>query len=192
MPVISAINKVGFVNMGGSLERFTSAYTASALGNHYYAYEMGTSMSSPFVAGAVALMLQGKEDLTPDQAKELLRQGAVKASFMGELPNNDYGHGRIHVLNTIKAMETLASADRVGADPQADVHIWVDPVTSTLHVGGLGPDDQAAVTLYSASGVQVYSAALTGATIELPALGRGVYVARLSTDAQMYTSKITL
>jgi subtilisin family serine protease len=42
--------------------------------NTYYRASAGTSMSSPFVAGLVALMLQKNSKLTPDQAKQILRK----------------------------------------------------------------------------------------------------------------------
>lgn len=42
--------------------------------NMYYRVSAGTSMSTPFVAGLVALMLQKNSKLTPDQAKQILRK----------------------------------------------------------------------------------------------------------------------
>jgi subtilisin family serine protease len=44
--------------------------------DHQHTVMAGTSMSCPFVAGLVALMLQRRPDLTPQQAKDMLKAAA--------------------------------------------------------------------------------------------------------------------
>jgi subtilisin family serine protease len=44
--------------------------------DHRHTVMAGTSMSSPFVAGLVALMLQRRPDLTPEVAKDLLKRAS--------------------------------------------------------------------------------------------------------------------
>lgn len=59
-----------------------------------YGHEAGTSFSSPAVAGLIALMLEANPSLTPEQAKELLCQNALKDSAVGNTPNNFFGCGK--------------------------------------------------------------------------------------------------
>ena len=65
-----------------------------------YGGNTGTSMASPVVAGIVALMLQAKPDLTPEEAKEALQKTAVKDGFTGPLAaySNKWGAGKVDAL----------------------------------------------------------------------------------------------
>lgn len=62
-----------------------------------YSYSQGTSLSTPLVAGAAALVLSAHPELTPVQVRDALRNTASnKAS-----PNNTIGWG---IVNTYEAM----------------------------------------------------------------------------------------
>lgn len=77
--------------------------TAAKAGTtNQYATLTGTSMSSPFVAGVVALMLDANNNLTPTQVKELLTTTADP--WDGSNPNNDYGNGRLRAFDVIKKL----------------------------------------------------------------------------------------
>ncbi len=72
---------------------------------HYYGYMEGTSMSSPFVAGIMAAWLQVRPELTPEEAKQVLRQTAVNDAFTGdvrEAGDNAWGFGKIDALSGLK------------------------------------------------------------------------------------------
>jgi subtilisin family serine protease len=70
---------------------------ASTLGGDTYHSLQGTSMASPHVAGAVALMLQANPNLTQQQIKDCLRNNARSDAFTGATPNNTWGGGKLDV-----------------------------------------------------------------------------------------------
>jgi subtilisin family serine protease len=81
----------------------------SAIPGGGYATMSGTSMSSPHVGGAVALMLQKMPGLTPDQAFNYITDNADHPSQGGTYPNNNYGWGR---LNCKKILDAMAPANK--------------------------------------------------------------------------------
>ncbi|OPY27038.1 MAG: Halolysin precursor [Methanocella sp. PtaU1.Bin125] len=69
----------------------------------YYLSMSGTSMATPMVSGAVALMLQKKPDLTPAQVKDIMEKTAKQLG--SGVPNNNYGYGRISIKNAIDYLD---------------------------------------------------------------------------------------
>ena len=59
----------------------------------------GTSMATPHVAGAVALMLEANPNLDHFQVKEILQQTAVDLGSPGM--DNDFGAGRVDALEAV-------------------------------------------------------------------------------------------
>jgi subtilisin family serine protease len=57
----------------------------------------GTSMSSPHVSGAAALLMQKYGALTPAQVKQMLFDRAIVDGFTGATWNKDWGHGKLSV-----------------------------------------------------------------------------------------------
>lgn len=70
----------------------------------------GTSMSSPFVTGIVALLLQVKPDLNVDEIIQILSETALKDSFTGSESNYDWGYGKLDALAAIKKVINMTTS----------------------------------------------------------------------------------
>jgi len=89
-----------------------------------YVNVSGTSLSTPLLGGAAALVVEAHPDWSPMQVREALMMTASMASS----PNNDYGWGIINVMTAINYSFT----------PPAPVEIILTPVSApiTIPVGG--------------------------------------------------------
>ncbi len=90
-------------------------------------------MAAPHVTGAVALLLQRRPDLTPEDVKAILARTAAQdaftaRSYTGEppaVPNNQWGYGKLDVR---AALEDLGPLDAVAS-------VVVTPALDTLWAG---------------------------------------------------------
>lgn len=89
-----------------------------------YAYWSGTSLSTPVVAGALALIYAAQPAYTPSQAESILFSTAVDLGLVGK--DSKYGYGRVN------AQAALAA---VGAPPPTDT--TPPTVAITAPTGGL-------------------------------------------------------
>jgi subtilisin family serine protease len=62
-------------------------------------------MATPIVTGVVALMLQKKKTLKPDQIRDILKSSARHDAHTGPAAwNPAYGHGKIDVAGALAAV----------------------------------------------------------------------------------------
>ncbi len=98
------------------------------LGEGTYNTISGTSMATPHVAGAIALLLQAKPELSLDEVAELLEETTRTEGHMGTLPNDLYGHGIINIYQAVTEASfagqlTGTLSDEEGASIEGAVHI---------------------------------------------------------------------
>ncbi len=87
----------------------------------------GTSMATPHVSGVAALALSARPDLGVDEMEDLLTETARTGDHMGQLPNNNYGHG---IVDAYEATSRAAHSGQVtGSVSGPD-----GPVAATLTV----------------------------------------------------------
>ncbi len=68
----------------------------------------GTSMSSPFVTGVVALMLQANPKLTPQEVKNIITATAKQDKYTAKYGTERFGYGKIDAYRAVqKALETV-------------------------------------------------------------------------------------
>lgn len=80
-----------------------------------YQVEQGTSMSSPVIAGAVALLLQAKPSATATEIKSLLTSTAhtdVWTAAEGAAPNTTWGYGKLDVFKAASSLFNCTSPAR--------------------------------------------------------------------------------
>lgn len=71
----------------------------SAYPGHTYVYMSGTSMSTPHIAGVVALIREANPNLTPDEIKQIIYQTAYDLGPAGE--DNSYGYGMVDAYEAV-------------------------------------------------------------------------------------------
>lgn len=103
-----------------------------------YVSMSGTSMATPFTAGAVSLMLDANPNLTPNQVKNILMNTAIEMGPNGK--DIEYGMGRLDVYEAVKSSggyngsnidvpNILYGEDSLNNDKNSD--IWEFNVNST-------------------------------------------------------------
>lgn len=115
-PTLQGLIKPEIVAVGSSVESAQSGTTGG------YVLMSGTSMSTPLVGGAIALLLENDPTLNQDAIKALLTQTADRtnlnldplAAGYDPLERNAYGYGRLRMLAPFQH-----------AMPLVDVDVWV-------------------------------------------------------------------
>lgn len=187
-PTVDGRQKPDAVAPGCAIISATNRYysglsTAEAVaktGSDYYDYNIGTSMASPFVAGTVALWLQANPSLTPADVHKIIAGTARRDSFTGEASDADYvwGAGKIDALSGLKYALSYTGIEETAATTQL-ISVVTDRRAKTATVSYAGNEAVPAhVAVYSAAGQQVaeYTLTASGQTLDLSALGEGLYL----------------
>ncbi len=173
-----------------------AAVSTSDTGNsYYYDVEAGTSMSSPFVAGTVALWLQANPTLTPEQALEIIGKTSRQDTYTGRgLPNNTWGAGKIDVyaglLEAIKMPTAIKRVDEANTLMRAEADRSSRTLRFLFADQGRGLD----VALYNAQGrlVRAFTVAKSGESMSTASLASGMYVVKMSRNGYCRTVKVVL
>ena len=155
-------------------------YYKNVFGNDYAVWAMsGTSMSSPITAGVIALWLQAKPDLTPEDILGVIERTShqPEPEFSGTDKNVYYGWGEIDayaglldILGLTTAIPDLSSHQPAGVTFRLQGR--------TLHIDGA--DDGTPVRIYTTDGRLIAAASLAAGTVILPATaGTGVFAVQV-------------
>jgi serine protease AprX len=113
-------------------------YPTARVGERFFR-GTGTSQSTAVVSGAVALMLQARPDLQPDEVKALLAQSAT------DLKRFDAGAGAIHVA---RATMTRLRLPALQAWPPATGLGSIEESRGTSHVADEGEELQGEIDIF--------------------------------------------
>ena len=186
------------VNVASSMSSFTDATYASistvSFNDHDYDFARlsGTSMSSPCVAGIVALMLDANPLLTPSQVKEILQQTAREDEFTGDLitPPGDvmWGYGKVNAYAAVQ-LALATQGLNVQSVKIGSIGIYPNPAFTQIQL--LLPSGEKCLSIMALdmSGKQTQLVAESG-TVDVSSLAAGIYSLEIVTDREMYRTKL--
>ncbi len=125
-----------------------------------YQGQNGTSQASPHLAGAIALVLQIKNDLTYDEAIQTFSETARTNQFTGTTPNNSVGPGYLDAHAAVKkAVDLVSSVESIDeALPESFVlkQNYPNPFNPSTNIEyTLTTDVQAVLRIYNVAGQQI-------------------------------------
>lgn len=140
----------------------------------------GTSMATPLVAGAIALMLSKNHELTPAQIDEILERNAVKLT---EHKSNDFGSG---LLDAFAAVNAVKAYDGIN-EQSIETEIFPNPSNGNFTILC---ECLKQVSVYSVDGRLVKSFETIGTECRIEGLEQGVYLVRMETEKGIVSRKV--
>ena len=187
----------------GSITYSTSASQITYYGG--YTGFGGTSAAGPFVAGAVALLLQADSTLSSGDIRRMLYLGADQTGISENLPNNNWGYGRLRIADALNYHPTYVAERSAPGSHQLQLSVYPNPFnsTATLHFQ-IPVSDRVCVTIYNVLGRCVrtllnaprlpgnYSLSWDGLTDFHHPASSGVYFISIETSHLREVKKVTL
>lgn len=176
------------VNVISSISAFTDANYAAVSSTTFngvvydFAKFSGTSMSSPCVAGVVALMLDANPLLTPAQVKQIIQATARLDNYTGTIvaPGHPrWGMGKINAMQAvIISLETVG----LGIDNTEMIDMLLSPNPASHHVNFTFNEYQTPLTVFALdlSGKRT-ALATSGNSADISDLAAGYYVIEVNT-----------
>lgn len=182
---ISAAYNSFYGDFDGIRNRLTHKMNHNGKTYHYIG-ESGTSMASPVVAGVIALWLQAKPDLTPQQVLDIIQQTATHPDDKLSYPNNTYGYGQIDVYRgLLEVLKLPSSIPELSREQPRDVTFRV--VDRHLYADFSNNIPQRMVfNIYALDG-RLMQTQSGRSDIDLATLKSGIYAVQLITDSKATT-----
>ena len=151
----------------------------------------GTSMSSPFVAGVVALMLEANPYLTPEQVKSILKQTAFHDQYTESAPQLAVGAGKVDAYQAVlMALHTTGVEQHAVSESRC--RVFPNPVESNAFVVIEGDESHYDAQLFDMSGRLIQQQQMSSGvnTLDMQACASGCYFLRVNDGKTLITKKV--
>ena len=155
----------------------------SSYNNHdyYWTASDGTSMSTPAVAGIVALWLQAKPDLTPEEVIDVIANTAKHNDPSLTYPNNQYGYGEIDAYKGLLYILNMTGVE--GLSTQHIAEAKVRPMANgDVNISVPVSDKPTQVRIYNTNGQCIMQTAIPSNTSDytIPSFGlKGIFAVQV-------------
>lgn len=143
----------------------------------------GTSMSTPVVAGAIALWLEANPMLTRQDVMGIIERTSKHYDPSLTYPNNFYGYGEIDVYAGLLDVLGISGIKEISHHQPKDIGISLSPEGLLIVSGVPLLGQEVTVRVYSVAGVLVSTqrghAADGSFTLSMQSLPRGVYAVQV-------------
>lgn len=158
----------------------------------YFGMNYGTSMSTPMVAGILALWLQKYPNLTREQALDMMKKSAITDNYTGTIPatgSNTWGWGKINAfLGMTLSVEKAAVKNTL--------KVYPNPTSNELHIVFDKQANNTLITICDVTGKAVYSKAAgtlasgSEQVVNMENNPAGVYILRIVNNGEEAVFKI--
>jgi minor extracellular serine protease Vpr len=181
-----------------------SSYFKPQNGRTYqYAMLMGTSMSSPAVAGIVALMLQVDPTLDPAAAMDIIKTTAILDNYTGAIPsqgNNTWGWGKINAYQAIKKILEGTGIKTVSSTGESlPCILYPNPSKGNYNIDyNTDKNETLQIEVFNITGAKIISrdwkvnTGSNSTTINMQQVPKGVYFTKLTSKTGSVTVKMTI
>ena len=155
--------------------------------------DAGTSMSTPIVAGTIALWLEANPTLTRQDIIDILQRTCRHPEPDLTYPNNRYGYGEIDAYRGLLDVLGISSIKEVSQHQPQAVRIQAHDGLLHLTFSQL-PSAPVTISVYATSGSLQCQTRLTvtqrDETVSLPILNSGIYAVQLTGDKTVTGSQL--
>lgn len=180
-----------------STDPYITSIVTRGMKKYYYSTMMGTSMATPVVSGILALWLEAYNELTPEQAKDVMKRTSVKDRYTG---TNDWsanaGYGKIDAYEGLKEVLKLAASTGINEMLNSETPVTLSKGLDEWKVLFNNDESYATVSLYSTNGQLVSTRTLNNVrrgdetVVNLDGFAPGVYLISINTTASHMTRKV--
>ena len=154
--------------------------------NGLYGIQNAVSAAAPLSTGVIALMLEAKPSLTPNQIRTILRNTAREDSFTGATPNDTWGYGKLDALAAIEASLSISE------ETISKARLFPNPVKDRVFLQFNQPQSNVKVTITTVGGqtIQTFEWNATS-KVEIPLnTAPGLYFLVVTTEESTEAYKI--
>ena len=150
---------------------------------YVWAAESGTSMSTPVVAGIIALWLQANPTLSPDDIRGVLQRTCRHPEEQLAYPNNLYGYGEVDAYKGLLDILGISGIKELSHHQPQGVRVTTRDGQLQLQFAQ-APSEPVLLSIYATSGTLLYRQWLTPASrqmsLSLPFSASGIYAVQLT------------
>ena len=146
---------------------------------NYWHQQVGTSMATPAVAGAIALWLEADPTLTIDEVKDIAMSTAVKDSYVAAGDPVQWGAGKFDAYAGLKEVIRRTENEGVeGVIADNDARLMINNNGDNQFEAFVGGEQAINAVVYNIAGQPVLTKSCEGdeITIDASSLNTGVYV----------------
>ena len=161
-------------------------------GKYYFWGDMsGTSMSTPYVSGTLALWLEANPKLTYDDVMNVINETSTRDSFVKNGNKVQWGAGKINVYEGLKSVIRMNNGVN---DVNSDKNMLMRNLGGNAYEVFVAGEPALVASVYDLSGRKVAEASADGDTVAVNLDGqqKSIYVVSVAGESTRYTKKVVV